>query len=371
VGRSAQAAGAQSRWARRGPRWGLGLAVTALGLALGASAQADISISSVDHDSKLHPSYEYYISKQDCLDNSQFTFNLSVGTTSLSAIEVWMSELEGAQCWDPAYRAAPDTSKNCVSLADVLNDNPFKINAKTLLRGLSGGNPEDCSESPAKVVGRRFYIYFVDTTVAVPDTGGGGSGGGRGEGSVYAKWNEGWVDIQGPSAGTPELEVGDKSLIVKYSSPGDDIYQYSFYCAESPSGAEGDGGACLLPGLTAGEVPTVPSECATDVGMPPGPNTLKGLKNDTTYAVAMAAVDKVDNLGPLSEIKCEAPQLTKGFFDDYREAGGEAGGGCGLCSAGSDAGSGLPALAGTALALAVVAGRRRRRDVPRSARGAE
>jgi len=52
------------------------------------------------------------------------------------------------------------------------------------------------------------------------------------------------------------------------------------------------------------------------------------LKNNVTYAVAVAATDAFNNVGPLSAPICEYPELTTDFWENYRKAGGDAGGGC-------------------------------------------
>lgn len=52
------------------------------------------------------------------------------------------------------------------------------------------------------------------------------------------------------------------------------------------------------------------------------------LENGVAYAVAVAATDAFDNAGELSPLSCETPEKTTDFWEEYREAGGKAGGGC-------------------------------------------
>ena len=88
---------------------------------------------------------------------------------------------------------------------------------------------------------------------------------------------------------------------------------------------------CYSPDLVPGEVPPkdlVP--CGTGNGSTQSEGQAKGLENNQPYAVAVAAYDQVKNVGPLSDLACATPQLVDDFFDRYREAGGEAGGG--FCS---------------------------------------
>jgi hypothetical protein len=59
------------------------------------------------------------------------------------------------------------------------------------------------------------------------------------------------------------------------------------------------------------------------------------LANGTTYAVAVAATDKYGNVGQLSDVVCQTPNITTDFWDDYKKAGGAAGGGCSTSDASS------------------------------------
>lgn len=82
-----------------------------------------------------------------------------------------------------------------------------------------------------------------------------------------------------------------------------------------------------------------------------------GLTNGVAYAVAVAATDGVENVGLLSQVVCGTPAPVDGFFDEYRKAGGQGGGGfCGVAQGSTP---------GAAWALLAAAGamciRRRRR----------
>jgi hypothetical protein len=77
---------------------------------------------------------------------------------------------------------------------------------------------------------------------------------------------------------------------------------------------------------------------------------ISGLNNGTQYTVAVASVDKFHNVGPMSAVYCETPQVVNVFWKSYRDAGGEAGGGfCALQLPGAPAGS-------TSLFLVSIAG---------------
>jgi hypothetical protein len=77
--------------------------------------------------------------------------------------------------------------------------------------------------------------------------------------------------------------------------------------------------------------------------------TITGLVDGVPYAIAIAALDRVGNVGALSTSRCAPPEATADFWDRYRAAGGSAGGSCAIGTSGAAA----PAL--LALALLLVA----------------
>jgi hypothetical protein len=82
---------------------------------------------------------------------------------------------------------------------------------------------------------------------------------------------------------------------------------------------------------------------------------IPNLTNGKQYAVAIAAVDRVGNPGVLSEVTCGTPTQVDTFFDQYKNAGGGAGG----CSSASATPSMVVSGIGL-LAIASLAVRRRR-----------
>jgi hypothetical protein len=82
--------------------------------------------------------------------------------------------------------------------------------------------------------------------------------------------------------------------------------------------------------------------------------TIKGLTNGTTYDVVVAAVDGSGNVGPPSSCVSDYPAPVNDFWDQYRAAGGQAGGGfCALEAVGLPVGSAglVGGLAATLLAI--------------------
>jgi hypothetical protein len=83
------------------------------------------------------------------------------------------------------------------------------------------------------------------------------------------------------------------------------------------------------------------------------------LQNGKRYAIAVAGTDAFGNVGELSSVICETPQETTDFWEAYKNAGGDGGGG--FCTT---SGPGLPSGSLTVLVVAgalVVSAIRRRR----------
>ncbi|HEX3772685.1 MAG TPA: hypothetical protein VHV30_17520 [Polyangiaceae bacterium] len=87
---------------------------------------------------------------------------------------------------------------------------------------------------------------------------------------------------------------------------------------------------------------------------------IKGLVNGVQYNIAIAAVDALGNVGPLSTLECGTPKPVNDFWDLYKGDGGQAGGGfCALEAPGSPASSAV-ALGGLATIITALWRRRRR-----------
>jgi hypothetical protein len=87
--------------------------------------------------------------------------------------------------------------------------------------------------------------------------------------------------------------------------------------------------------------------------------TITGLQDGVNYNIAIAAVDALGNVGPLSPLQCNEPEPIIDFWQSYRKDGGQAGGGfCALEAAGAPAGSAV--FLGGFVSLAAAAWRRRR-----------
>jgi hypothetical protein len=102
--------------------------------------------------------------------------------------------------------------------------------------------------------------------------------------------------------------------------------------------------------------------------IPPTTQTYRitGLQNGITYGVAIAAVDKYDNIGPLSSISYGTPIPTVDFYSDYRKDGGVAPGGFCALAGWQKRGSALVTIGMVGLALIAVRRRRWKRRPPGS-----
>jgi len=96
----------------------------------------------------------------------------------------------------------------------------------------------------------------------------------------------------------------------------------------SGTGGSGDS-SCYSDILVPGSLPEGASTCGSRVDS--GDITVDGLTMGQEYVIAVAAIDNVDNVGPLSTLGCGTPEEVLDFFDAYRDAGGQAGGGLCQC----------------------------------------
>jgi hypothetical protein len=115
---------------------------------------------------------------------------------------------------------------------------------------------------------------------------------------------------------------------------------------------------CPSTALVAGQRPDDSYECGSALGNVATEGTASGLTNGVQYAVAVAAVDTVENVGVLSATACGNPEEVDNFFELYRRAGGKGGGG--FCAAAAKPAPGAFLLILGALLLRTVRRRRRR-----------
>lgn len=121
-----------------------------------------------------------------------------------------------------------------------------------------------------------------------------------------------------------------------------------------------DGVTCGSTNLRENKVLNSPGRyyCGQVAGLTATSGRVQDLIDNTYYTVAIAAVDQVGNIGPLSTPVCATPTMIDDFYRVYRDAGGQAGGG--YCQASGPLGVGLRWGPWAGLGLALVAGALRR-----------
>jgi hypothetical protein len=239
-----------------------------------------------------------------------------------------------AACW-PVYSA--NVAQATASTIDI-NVQDIVAQAGLTSTGLNlayaRATKADCATAATRIPGEATLgVYFV----VVPAAGGDGA-------SVNQPFK---VKLAGPAAPTGvSLSEGDGLLNVNWTPAADSTTQgFAVYTDPPVSGGDagasaGDAGLCSSAVLSSG-TPAADLGAylaATASGSTSVSATLTGLKNGTTYNVAVAAKDSYDNTGPLSALSsstCGTPAPIDDFWKKYHEAGGTAGGDCAVMAPGA------------------------------------
>lgn len=312
------------------------------------------------------------LNRQDCLDNATATFGVQVlGASSSAVLEVWA----GTNCDNLANRTGSGGTKTCVQVTAGVNavSNPTEVKARLQdmvlpydSTGVDTGTAASCDLEPSPGLVPRslfFVVYNTGTTMS--------------EASAMP-WNFKY-DVKAPAPPTDiTAGAGEDSLITSFKAPVGEtnLLRYHFYCSLVGASAgvtntAGTGGTSATVGTdTGGATDTGSSSpetggasdgdgdsgdqsddpsCTSSVLVPGAPapsdaidcgsigaqgadggETTQVLENSVRYAVAIATEDDANNIGVLSKLGCGVPQDVTGFYEAYRNAGGQAGGG--FCS---------------------------------------
>lgn len=317
--------------------------------------------------------------RQDCLDDATATFSLAIrGFPTNAMFQVWA----GTGCDNYSNRSPTAVSKTCTALTDVLQpaDRSIEVHLRDMVAapGSEASNAiEQCDASSTAGLQTRT-LYFV---VSDPNN---NNSLNTGTGSTWAFT----YDVKAPPPPTGvTASSGDETLVTKFTAPSGEtnLLHYKFYCSPigdppavavnaagssstagtggtdtgGTAGTDAAGGAGTETAGTGGTAgtetsgtagtagtATVDTNCHSAIlipGEPPpadaiecgeigaqgatGGETSPVLTNDMEYVVAIATEDNVNNVGVLSQLACNIPKDTTGFYEAYREAGGEAGGG--------------------------------------------
>ncbi len=357
------------------------------------------------------------VSLQDCVDDQKIRFPIAMsGFTANAIVQVWGSN-SGASCTDQQSRSNP-VARVCWKLLDsdipLLLQQNVDIPVRNIMAGALPNNPatgdlpearreeNTCGKINLSTITVHF-LYFapgneataatdkqigitVDTVGPAAPSGlsalpgdtriqvrwvnisGGNPDAGATGGLTELTGVKVYCDVAGSAAdaGAPEPvchdEEVDGGLVEVCEDAG---------TPESPDTPQS--GECTSANLVPGVFPTAEFnakfECGSIVGNA-GTSVVatsvggKPLQNGVSYAVAVASTDKFGNVGELSPVVCMTPEVTTDFWDDYRKAGGKAGGGC------ATNGSAIPSFAvgGLGVFATLAAMRRRHRRTKSSAR---
>jgi len=388
------------------------LALLGVLLAAGAAQAQSVTISNKQSLLRLTPDGKTVTKRQinpeainyaDCLANQVLEINyVTSGGDANKTLEVWAGQQD---CKPIAARTG--TTQQCwrpFGNLTIAQTGTIRIPVRNIIKRSTGTNVIDATGDPSVCSGialSTFSLYFMWF---------------QGTGTDPIGTTD-QVDIQvktqGPSALTGlQVLPGNTRLIVTFDAVGEagvtDQRGVRVYCDDRPTAsttttrevevcpdasasldagedAEPVDAACtkrtetvstgsaqcsssvLVPSQSDGGAPVLPDAkylCA-ELGGNTGSRVVVEtafdgkLRNDTKYAVSVAAVDSFDNVGTLSTPQCATPGQTTDFWDIYRSSGGQAGG----CSAeGSSEGS-LAAAVPFVAALGAMMRRRSKKKV--------
>ncbi|MCL2726572.1 MAG: hypothetical protein FWD69_19300 [Polyangiaceae bacterium] len=294
------------------------------------------------------------VSLQDCVDDQSIQFPLTLSNFVANApLQVWASL--GDDCTTQTARSGGvQTCWQLVSGIPLSTNPSVNISVRAIMSGVLSATSTDASESICGTIPRSTvavnFLYFdpgniatasanVAVNVAVNTIGPDAPTGLThlpGNQRIHVYWDaigEGGVNaITGvkvycdPTQANPGDADADVDADVDADDADADAASTSTGDCFSPNFVSANGGSIqpdnafdsqFLCGSITGN--TGSQVIASEVGGHP-------LENGVSYAVALAATDDFQNVGPLSEVQCETPQPTTDFWENYKDAGGGAGG---------------------------------------------
>lgn len=287
-----------------------------------------------------------WINRADCDSNNDLQIPLTLTNFNGLILEAWA----GKQ--DCTTLEARKTNGGCVQLLDPPQpDNAITVTVKAreLIKAAfpMADDATLCStaQEQASPVSINIDIMLLES----PST--------PVKGTPF-KFTETKIDLVGPVPPTNvSTGIGESQLVVKWTandSANDTVTGYRVYCEQL--GDTGQTGDCTPSMLMEGRTPDAGLVCGEVTGATSADAPTKDLVNGARYAIGVLAIDDAGNLGGLSSVTCATPQAVTDFYEAYREAGGEAGGG--FCSFTPSQGG--PRAAGWGFALALIGLRLRR-----------
>jgi hypothetical protein len=333
------------------------IALFAVIAAIAAPARAQavtLTESGIRRNVPLHadPTARLWISRSDCLADDVLYFPLTLTNYAGYSLEVWAGN--SADCTDDTQRSsAAALCWRMHAATPTAYQTTIPIRVQDLIAGRTpgAGTAADCNgatrffSSPVQVT--LYFMLMQGTSIS---------------GTTGVKWSTKY-DLVGPARPIAVGAGADGTTItVTWISNADGDAAGHILLCDPPRGvvsAAGDAG--LLPDgcsrqvqLVPGEVPSADTVARYQCGAAGAADTsfaIRGLFTRQPYAVAVASVDRVGNIGPLSPFACASTQETQADTDVLGRGG---------CSIGRATGTGRWALlAGALFALAILRARRR------------
>lgn len=306
-----------------------------------------------------------WISRADCEAGpdhrgDEFRFPLTLdGDYSSYELQVWVGG-PGNDCSDPAartgnspqcwlvYKGVPTTNTPTI---DVRVQDIIGMHKTTETpNGPGSGTLDDCTPPPGSTSAPQavtLYFMFI--------SGSGGTLVGNG-----LTWSTQYA-LMGPRPPTDlSAGSGNTQIVLRWKPSNDaNLSAYRYFCDPKPGSEASGDDACATTSLVPGEVPPSHLECGSVTNPTATEGHVKDLTNGQSYSVAIAGVDSVGNVGPLSNLVCASPEPTDDFYQLYRDAGGTAGGGFCSVGHGPSGSKGALGFAAACVGAGIVLGRRR------------
>lgn len=276
-------------------------AMLAFGPAAPASAQSVTRQGSIKRPERESTKRDLYsINYDDCVDNDLIQVPIQLQYMNLTL--AWWGGT--GNCSDDTQRAL----SNSTACWEIDSDDPagyteIEVSVKELMAGL--GSDDLCETAGSGTV--HLFIMLLD--------------GQNQKASLQETFS---YDFSGPDPPTNvKLGIGDERLFPEWDgSTGSDLTGYRIYCEPIA-----DADDCTAPNLHPGARPPENLNCGSSRSDTADSGQATGLSNGQRYAIGVAAVDDDENVGTLSDLVCGTPEPVTGYFEAYRDAGGQAGGG--------------------------------------------
>lgn len=383
--------------------------VTSLGASEAAAQSQSVAITQVkvNRDAPdggarpVRPSTSLYsISYDDCRENVEFDFTLSV-TGATDGFHAFAS-LSGADCTTALGRI--NAGAGCYDLNPsgvIPGAQPLRVYSQDLAQHLLAGVGADCNDTTSTGPNQVDIAFLVLPASGDPSA------------DSIATYTNISIVLRGPNPPTGiTLNPGNDKLLLDLPRNNDPaVLGYYVFCLPQADAATsgtsdtgGTGGAGGMGNTTGTTTPTTaaPNNCAglaipdLDPAHPDFDSKYicisqlkavqttatstdieqagdgKALANDTPYVVGVSAYDSFNNLGPISVLSCGTPTETVAFSpESCNDGGADCVDGCGSCRVGSASEPPWPVLGAAALATAGLLARRQERRLRRRPRGVE